>query len=104
MATLAIRPSVAIYLAKWISTFKNNYSYRFVFLPETIGSIYYISKYKDYLKNNILAGFNLTCIGDERKYSFLPSKYGNTLFNKISLKILKKKIKKFKIYSCLERG
>ena len=97
-------PSVAIYLAKWISTFKNNYSYRFVFLPETIGSIYYISKYKDYLKNNILAGFNLTCIGDERKYSFLPSKYGNTLSDKISLKILKKKIKKFKIYSWLERG
>ena len=97
-------PSVAIYLAKWISTFKNNYSYRFVFLPETIGSIYYISKYKDHLKNNILVGFNLTCIGDERKYSFLPSKYGNTLSDKISIKILKKKIKKFKIYSWLERG
>ena len=43
-------PSVAIYLAKWISTLKNNYSYRFVFLPETIGSIYYISKNKDHLK------------------------------------------------------
>ena len=97
-------PCVAIYLAKWINTLKRNYSYRFVFLPETIGSIYYLSQNIDRLKKNVIAGFNLTCVGDDREYSFLPSKYKNSLSDKISLKVLKKKIKKFKVYTWLERG
>ena len=37
-------PVVSIFLSDWLSKRKNNYSYRFIFIPETIGSIYYISK------------------------------------------------------------
>ena len=33
-------PCLSIYLSKWIKKFKNrNFSYRFIFIPETIGSI-----------------------------------------------------------------
>ncbi len=97
-------PCLAIYLAKLIAKKKNKYSYRFVFLPETIGSIYYLSKNLNNMKKHIIAGFNLTCVGDNREYSFLPSKYGNSLADKVSLKLLRKSVKKFKTYTWLERG
>ena len=37
-------PAVTINLAKWISQKKRKYSYRIIFIPETIGSIGYIHK------------------------------------------------------------
>ena len=58
---------------------KTNYSYRFTLLPETIGSISYLSRYKNILKKNVIAGFNLTCLGDNREYTHLSSRKGNTL-------------------------
>ena len=70
---------VAMELAKYYSAQKNKYSMRFVFVPETIGSITFISKNLKHLKNNCIAGFNITCVGDDLKYSFLGSKNGNTL-------------------------
>ena len=50
-----------------------------VLLPETIGSIAYISKFKNEMKKNIICGFNLTCVGDERAYTIISSPEGNTL-------------------------
>ncbi len=55
------------------------YSYRFVLLPETIGSIAYLSLRKDLLKNNVVCGYNLSCVGDERAYSHVESRFGNSL-------------------------
>ena len=52
---------------------KTKYSYRFVLLPETIGSIAYLSKFKNTLKKKVICGFNLTCVGDERSYSYVSS-------------------------------
>lgn len=39
------------------------FTYRFVFLPETIGSISYLWKYRDELKKNMYSGIVLTCLG-----------------------------------------
>ena len=56
------------------------------------------------LKKNLLAGYIVTCVGDDREFSFLPSKYGNSLADRASLKILKKYVKKFKVYDWSQRG
>ena len=38
-------PTVTIYLAKWIQSLKKRkFTYRIVFVPETIGSITYLNK------------------------------------------------------------
>lgn len=63
-----------------IKTIKNrHYTYRFVLLPETIGSIAYLSKRIGTLKSNMICGFNLTCVGDQRAYSHIFSRKGDSI-------------------------
>ncbi len=97
-------PAVTINLAKWISQKKRKYSYRIIFIPETIGSIGYINKNFKILKKNVIAGFNITCVGDDRNYSFLPSRNGQTISDKVGLQTIKKYSKNFKKYTWLNRG
>ena len=98
-------PTVLTFIAKWLM--ENNereFSYRIIFIPETIGSITYLSRnYKD-MKKKTIAGFNVTCVGDDRSYSYLPSRNGNSISDLISKHILKWIDKNFKSYSWLERG
>ena len=82
---------------------KPYYTYRFVLMPETIGSIAYLSKNHKYLRKNVIAAFNLTCVGDGKSYSLVESKNGNTISD-IALKCQIIKKNKFKIYSFLQRG
>jgi len=98
-------PCVVIHLAKWIKNLKNRrYSYRIVLVPETIGSIAYLSKNYKTMKKKIIAGYNICCIGDERNYSYLPSRNSNTLSDFAAKHVLKWKVKKFKTYTWLDRG
>ncbi|TLD83459.1 DUF4910 domain-containing protein [Helicobacter sp. MIT 11-5569] len=91
-------------LAKLLSQRENRYSYRILFVPETIGSIYYLSRHLNALKESCVAGFILTCIGDNRNYSVLHSKSENNLADRATKHILKHFYKNFKTYSYLERG
>lgn len=98
-------PCVTIYLAKWISQLKNRrYSYRIIFIPETIGSITYLSKNFVEMKKNIIAGFNISCVGDDNVYSYIPSRTGNTLADKVAKNILKYHTNECVMYSFLDRG
>ena len=91
-------------IAKWIQKKKRYYSYRILFLPETIGSISYIKKNFNKLKKNIFAGYQITCIGDERQFSIMPSKQGNSISDRVAKKILKTLKGKKRIYNWLQRG
>ena len=78
---------------------------RFIFIPETIGSISYINKNLKKLQSNVIGGYNLSCIGDERQHSCMFSKYQNSPSDEAIIQAYKNlKIKKFKIYSFLQRG
>jgi len=92
-------------LAQWIIKQKNRqYTYRIVFIPETIGSITYLSRHIDVMKKNILAGFNVTCVGDERSYSYLPSRHGDTLADRVAQHAFKNMHPNYIMYSYLDRG
>ena len=50
-------PVVATYLAKWIASLpRRRYTYRLVIVPETIGSIAYLSTCHEQLKQHVIAG------------------------------------------------
>ena len=98
-------PVVMTKLAEYIRNMPNRrYSYRLVLLPETIGAITYISRNLDVMKKNIIAGFNVTCVGDDRAYSIVHSKYANTLADRVMMNVLKGHDPNFCEYSYLERG
>ena len=104
-------PAVCTAICKYINNLKKikklNFSYRFVFVPETIGSISYIHKNLKNLKKNVIAGFVIHCAGDERSYSFVQTPDQNTLADDIMMSsFINKKntfIYKFKDRSSDER-
>ena len=83
---------------------KRRYTYRFVINPETIGSIAYLSKNLDALRKNLIAGFVLSCVGDNRTYSYVESKYANTLADRVVRNVLSYHYPEYKTYSFLKRG
>ena len=97
-------PAVTVSLIKWIMKQPRKYTYRIIFIPETIGSITYLSKNIDEMKKNIIAGFNISCVGDNGSLSYLPSRNGNTYADKIALNVLSFKQKDFIKYSFLDKG
>ena len=98
-------PIVAMGLINYFKKKKLNKTLRFVFIPETIGSISYLSKNLKYLKENVIGGYNLTCIGDERQHSCMFSKYQNSPSDEAVIEAYKLlKIKNYKVYTFLKRG
>jgi aminopeptidase-like protein len=97
-------PSVLTGIAEFLLKKENYYSYRFVLIPETIGSIVYLSKNLESLKKNVIGGYNISCVGDERSWSLVTSRYGNNLSDRIGEHTLKKHYPDFIKYSWLERG
>jgi len=83
-------PVVTTFIAKWLMLQKNRkYTYRIIFIPETIGSIAYLSQNILQLKDQVIAGYNITCIGDDRAYSYLPSRHGDTVSDNVAKHVLK---------------
>lgn len=97
-------PALAAELIRYVHSLKNRrYTYRFVFVPETIGSITYLSRNLKHLKENVVAGFVLSCVGDDKAFSVVETRYRNTLADRVLRNVLKDK-ENFTVYSYLKRG
>ncbi len=79
-------------------------SYLLVFVPETIGTIWYLSQHLAEMQRNVVAGFVLSCTGDDRAWSYLPSRQGNTLSDRTLLHVLGAYHPDFKRYTFLDRA
>ena len=97
-------PIVAIFLMLYLQQQRNYYTYRLVLTPETIGSIVYLSHHKTYLQEHVVAGYMLSCLGDDRGYSFISSRYANNHADRITRTIMTQQHPEFTEYSWLYRG
>ena len=97
-------PSVLTFVAKWLQSAPRHFTYRLVFLPETIGAIYYLSQHLEHLRQHVHVGFNISCVGDDRNYSFVSSRKGQTLADRIASHILPILSPSFVRHSFLERA
>lgn len=98
-------PCVTTFLSKWLNNLiDKKYSYRIIFIPETIGSIAYLSQNYKNMKKKTIAGFNISCVGDERSYSFLPSRNGQSISDKFARHILYWTDKNYISYNWSDRG
>ena len=97
-------PVVASELISAIEKSKNYYSYRFVFLPETIGSICYSHRYLRGSNRRVIHAFNLNCLGGFRDWAFMGSRDGNTYTDFLLRKYLADSSPGFIEYPFSERG
>ncbi len=98
-------PVVTTALARWLNNMgSSRYTYRIVFVPETIGSIVYLSKNLDAMKKNTIAGFVINSIGDDRAYSLTYSPWEDTLADRVAKHVLKYHVQKHNEYFFWEKG
>ncbi|MHD0322451.1 DUF4910 domain-containing protein [Fusobacterium varium] len=99
-------PIVQTLLYNWLLERKDRlkYSYRFLYLPETIGSITYLSLFGENLKKNVVAGYVINCIGDRGKFTYKKSRQGNSLADKAALNILNNLNEDFNLYEWFPAG
>jgi aminopeptidase-like protein len=98
-------PVVTTALAQWLMNLKSRrYTYRIVFIPETIGSVIYLSRHLEVMKKNTVAGFVVTCIGDDCSYTFLHSPWGGILADRIVQHVLKHHAPNYFNYYFWEKG
>lgn len=81
-------PLVTAFLYQALKDKKLRYSYRFIFIPETIGSICYLAKYGEHLKKKLKAGFVVTTIGHNGKFTYKRSRQKTALVDRATELVL----------------
>ena len=80
--------SVATFLAQLLSGQERHYSYRFLFLPGTIGAITWLAQNRETV-GRIRHGLVLTCIGDAGGFHYKKSRQGNTEIDRAAAHVLR---------------
>jgi len=87
--------TVLVDVAKELSQRKNHYTYKCLFLPETIGSIAYLSQNEDLIPN-FKYGIFFEMLGNNNIHALQLSRQGTTRLDKIARYVLQKKSKSFR--------
>lgn len=83
-------PLVAAFLYRELERLESRrFTYRFVFLPETIGAITYLHLRGEHLKKRLVAGYVVTCIGDPGNFTYKRSRRETSLADRAAEHTLK---------------
>jgi aminopeptidase-like protein len=80
--------AVATFLAQFLSGQDLHYSYRFLFIPGTIGAITWLARNRDTVER-IRHGVVLTCIGDAGGFHYKKSRRGNAEIDRAMAHVLR---------------
>lgn len=82
-------PLVTSFLYRRVAAWpRRRLGYRFVFVPETIGAIAYLASHGDHLRDRLVAGYVVTCIGDSGPFTLKRSRRGDTLADRAAAYVL----------------
>lgn len=87
--------SVLVALAKELNKKNNYYTYKFLFVPETIGSIAYLSQ-NEKIVSQIKCGIFLEMVGNDSNFALQLSRQGNTKIDRVARYVMKKNLNNFK--------
>jgi aminopeptidase-like protein len=76
------------FLAKYLAGMKLKYSYRFLFIPGTIGSITWLSL-NEHSVSRIKHGLVAACLGDQGNFTYKRSRQGNTEIDRAVMHVLR---------------
>jgi len=103
-------------LAKWVMSLpERKYTYRFIWCPETIGPIVYISQNeifahmsrnipKHQVPQKVIAGWVLTCLGGPGNFALQHTKWGDTYADKVGAHVLSHLGKNYSSYPWEDRA
>ena len=98
-------PCLMTALIRYVQSLSNRrYTYRFIIVPETIGAITYLSRNLETMQQHIKAGFVLSCVGDDRTYSMVSTKYEDTLADRVLQNVLRFHYPDYIRYSFMKRA
>ena len=80
------------------------FTYRFLFVPETIGAICYLARFGDRLLRRLAAGYVVTCIGDPRDFNYKLSRRGDSLADRAALHVLQHAGKPYRVLDYYPAG
>lgn len=95
--------AIAVFLAKHISQIAPYYSYRFLFIPGTIGSITWLAV-NEAKVDKIKHGLVLTCLGDSGNFTYKKSRRGDTEIDQIVAYVLKNSNQDYEIIDFFPYG
>lgn len=79
--------AVATFLARHLAGSRRRYSYRFVFVPGTIGAITWLSRNEERTPS-IRHGLVLTCVGDSASFTYKQSRRGDAAIDRAMAHVL----------------
>ena len=88
--------TLALFLAKHLSSVKRRYSYRFLFIPGTIGSITWLSQHEAET-SRVKHGLVLASVGAGDKFTYKKSRRGNSEIDQAVLSVLRHSGKSYNI-------
>lgn len=80
--------AIVLFLAKMLSTRKNRLSYRFLFIPGTIGAIAWLALNENKL-SKIKSGLVATLLGDPSSFTYKKTRSGEEIIDKAVIHFLK---------------
>ena len=97
-------PVMLAFLARWLMDRPSRrYTYRLLWLPETIGAIAYLARHLEALKERVIAGYQVVCVGGPDDFTYLRSRRRHTLSDRVAERVLGD-IGEFRIAEFPERG
>lgn len=84
------------FLARYLSEVKPYYSYRFLFIPGTIGSITWLSKNESTI-GRIKHGLVVACVGDAGKPTYKKSRRGTAIIDRAVIQMFRHSVKEFDV-------
>ena len=98
-------PLVTAFLYKKLLAEKPlRHTIRFVYCPENIGAIAFLSKYGEQLKEKLVAGYVVNCVGHGSLYTYKKSRRGNALADRAALNVLKNQKLPFEVVDFFPDG
>ncbi|MFQ5717498.1 MAG: DUF4910 domain-containing protein, partial [Nitrospinales bacterium] len=88
--------ALAAMLGKLLSRVERRFTYRIIFIPETIGAITYLSLNKERMMSKTHAGLVLSFVGDSGPFRYKKSRRGDAEIDRAVEHVMSSRLKKFR--------
>jgi aminopeptidase-like protein len=95
--------AILVDIAKILASRKNNYTYKILFVPETIGSIAYLSQNEDVIPS-LKCGIFLDMLGNDNEHTLQFSRQDNEQIDRIAKSVMITKLHRFNTVPYLKRA